>query len=63
VYLAELRALLARHVRADSTTAIDDVLISRVEESTPPSPEMSGTVFALVAQGAKRIALGDRGYE
>jgi AraC-like DNA-binding protein len=63
VDLAELRALLDRHVRPDSTTAIDDVLISRVEQPTPPSPETSGTVFALVAQGAKRIALGDRVYD
>jgi AraC-like DNA-binding protein len=62
VDLDALRALLDRHVRPDSTTAIDDVLISRVEASTPPSPEMSGTVFALIAQGAKRIALGDRVY-
>ncbi|HYQ67559.1 AraC family transcriptional regulator [Actinophytocola sp.] len=61
--LDELRTLLDRHARPDSTTAIDGVLISRVEESTAPSPEMSGTVFALVAQGAKRIALGDRVYE
>jgi AraC-like DNA-binding protein len=63
VDLDALRALLDRHVRPDSTTAIDDVLISRVEASTPPSPEMSGTVFALIAQGAKRIALGDRVYD
>ena len=63
VRLDELRALLDRHVRPDSTTAIDGVLISRVAESTPPAPEMSGTVFALIAQGAKRIALGDRLYE
>ena len=61
--LDELRALLDRHVRPDSTTAIDGVLISRVAESTPPALEMSGTVFALIAQGEKRIALGDRLYE
>jgi len=61
--LDELRGLLARHARPDQSTAIDDVLISKVEQSTPPSPSMSGTVLALVAQGAKRIALGDRVYE
>ncbi|GAA1325769.1 AraC family transcriptional regulator [Pseudonocardia xinjiangensis] len=58
-----LRALLARHARPDATTAIDGVLVSQVEQSTPPSPSMSGTVMALIAQGAKRIALGDRVYE
>jgi AraC-like DNA-binding protein len=61
--LDELRGLLARHARPDQSTAIDDVLISKVEQSTPPSPSMSGTVLALIAQGAKRIALGDRVYE
>lgn len=45
------------------TTAIDGVLISKVEQSTVPSPAMSGMVLALVAQGGKRIALGDRIYE
>jgi AraC-like DNA-binding protein len=63
VDLDGLRALLARHARPDSTTAIDGVLVSQVEQSTPPSPSMSGTVMALIAQGAKRIALGDRVYE
>ncbi|SNS23765.1 AraC-type DNA-binding protein [Streptosporangium subroseum] len=61
--LDELRTLLARHARPDMTTAIDGVLVSKVEQSTPPSPSMSGTVVALIAQGAKRIALGDRVYE
>ncbi|GAA3026562.1 AraC family transcriptional regulator [Streptosporangium longisporum] len=61
--LAELRSLLARHARPDMTTDIDGVLVSKVEEPYPPSPSMSGTVLALIAQGAKRIALGDRVYE
>ncbi|GAA1574870.1 AraC family transcriptional regulator [Kribbella sancticallisti] len=59
----ELRTLLAKHARPDLTTAIDDVLISKVEHPLPPSSSMSGTVMALIAQGAKRIALGDRVYE
>lgn len=63
VDLDELRRLLARHARPDMTTAIDDVLISKVEQADPPSPSMTGTVLALIAQGAKRIALGDRVYE
>ncbi len=61
--LEALRDLLTRHARRDQSTAIDDVLISRVDESPPPSPAMSGTVLALIAQGAKRLALGDRIYE
>jgi AraC-like DNA-binding protein len=61
--LDQLRVLLDRHARPDLTTAIDDVLISKVERPPPPSSSMSGTVLALIAQGAKRIALGDRVYE
>ncbi|MEV6814377.1 AraC family transcriptional regulator [Micromonospora sp. NPDC051296] len=55
--------LLARHARPDMSTAIDGVLISRVEQQTPPTTSMSGTVLALIAQGAKQMALGDRVYE
>ena len=63
MHLDELRELLARHARPDQTTAIDGVLVAAVEQSTPSLPSMSGTVLALVAQGAKRIASGDRVYE
>jgi AraC-like DNA-binding protein len=61
--LDELRTLLARHARPDYSTAIDGVLISKVDRALPPSPAMSGTVLAVIAQGAKRLALGDRVYE
>ncbi|MGN9909672.1 AraC family transcriptional regulator [Phytohabitans sp. LJ34] len=63
MYLDALRTLLARHVRPDSTTAVEGVLISKVERPAPPSASMTGTVFALIVQGAKRLALGDRVYE
>jgi AraC-like DNA-binding protein len=63
MHLDELRALLARHARPDMTTAIDDVLISRVERPGAPAASMSGTVLAVIAQGAKRLALGERVYE
>jgi AraC-like DNA-binding protein len=61
--LDELCALIARHARPDATTAIDGVLVSRVDRPYPPSPSMSGTVLALIVQGAKTLALGDRVYE
>ncbi|MFC7241562.1 AraC family transcriptional regulator N-terminal domain-containing protein [Catellatospora aurea] len=61
--LGELRALLDRHARPDMTTAIDGVLISKVDRQSRPAPSMTGSVMALIAQGAKRIALGDRVYE
>ncbi|MEU4041549.1 AraC family transcriptional regulator N-terminal domain-containing protein [Streptomyces antibioticus] len=61
--LDELRTLLDRHARPDCTTAVDGVLISKVDRSDPPAPSMSGTVLAVIAQGAKRLALGDRVFE
>ncbi|GAB2887057.1 AraC family transcriptional regulator [Streptomyces mayteni] len=61
--LDELRTLLARHARPDWSTDIDGVLVSRVDRSEPPTPSMSGAVLAVIAQGAKRLALGERVYE
>ncbi|MEV7976500.1 AraC family transcriptional regulator [Streptomyces sp. NPDC086519] len=61
--LDELRTLLDRHARPDSATAVDGVLISKVDRAGPPAAAMSGTVLAVIAQGAKRLALGDRVYE
>ncbi len=61
--LAELRELLARHARADGTTDIDGVLISRAEHPTKPTASMTGMVLAVMAQGWKTIALGDRVYD
>nr|BFE64696.1 AraC family transcriptional regulator [Dactylosporangium thailandense] len=61
--LDELRDLLARHALADLRTAIDDVLIFRADRPYPPAPAIYGRVLAVVAQGVKRVALGDRVYE
>ena len=57
---AELKALIARHARADETTAIDGVLLSALGRPGEPQASTSGTVMALIAQGAKRLAIGDR---
>jgi AraC-like DNA-binding protein len=61
--LEELRDLLARHARPDLSTPINDVRIFRADRPNPPTPTTYGKVLALVAQGAKRFALGDRLYE
>jgi hypothetical protein len=58
--LNELRALITRHAREDETTAIDGVLVSVAAEPAAPTASTSGTVLALIAQGAKRLVLGDR---
>ncbi|MDH6514082.1 AraC-like DNA-binding protein [Streptomyces sp. SAI-208] len=63
MHLEELRSLLARHAKPDWTTAIDGVLVSKVDRSDPPELSMSGMVLAVIAQGTKRLALGDRVYE
>lgn len=61
--LAELRALLARHARPDLSTRIGGVRIFRADRPQPPTPTTYGKVVALVGQGTKRFALGDRVYE
>jgi hypothetical protein len=63
MHLEELRTLLARHARPDWTTAINGVLISKVDRPDPPAPSMSGRVLAVIARGAKRLAPGHRVYE
>ena len=59
----ELRELLERHVRPDLATAIDGVRICKADHAVSPESAMSGTVLAVIAQGRKRLALGDRVYE
>jgi AraC-like DNA-binding protein len=61
--LAELRGLIARHARPGDTTAIDGVLLSAASGPVEPRASTSGTVMALIAQGAKRLAIGDRVYD
>jgi AraC-like DNA-binding protein len=59
----ELRGLLERHARPDLATAIDGVRICRSDHPTLPEASMSGTVLAVIAQGGKRLALGERFYD
>jgi AraC-like DNA-binding protein len=61
--LEEMCALLERHARPDLSTAIDGVQACRFDHTNPPVSGMSGTVLAVIAQGGKRLALGERLYE
>jgi AraC-like DNA-binding protein len=61
--LGELRELIARHARPDETTAIDGVLLSAADRPGEPRASTTGTVMAVIAQGAKRLAIGDRVYD
>jgi AraC-like DNA-binding protein len=56
--LDELCALLARHARADTTTAIEDLLIGR-EEADTTLPPAAPTRMTLIAQGSKRLVHGE----
>jgi AraC-like DNA-binding protein len=61
--LGELRKLLERHARAGLTTSIEGVRVCRFEPGAPPASSMSGTSLALIAQGSKRLVLGNQVYD
>jgi AraC-like DNA-binding protein len=61
--LSALRALIARHAARGEGTAIEGVLVSAVHAPTEPMASTTGTVLAVIAQGAKRLAIGERTYE
>ena len=58
-----LRNLIARHARPDDTTAIEGMLLSAAGRAGEPRASTTGTVFALIVQGSKRLAIGDRVYD
>ncbi|HLV83636.1 MAG TPA: AraC family transcriptional regulator [Devosia sp.] len=60
--IEEIGHLIDRHARSDMGTPIPGIMLARHDISAHEQ-SMSGTVMALVAQGTKRIALGDRVYE
>ncbi|MEV5961183.1 AraC family transcriptional regulator [Kribbella sp. NPDC051952] len=59
--LAELRELIVAAAGREQT--IDGLLLSIVEAPTPPMSTLATPTFALVAQGRKRLAVGDRVFE
>jgi AraC-like DNA-binding protein len=62
--LNEMRGRIAAHARPDLQTPIDGLLLSKVA-ITPATPDYSLTTPLLVvmAQGGKRLMLGDQVYE
>jgi AraC-like DNA-binding protein len=58
--LDELRELVERHVRPGSSTAIEGVRLFKFDRDVSPAPSTSGTVLAVIAQGSRRLAVGDR---
>jgi AraC-like DNA-binding protein len=61
--LAELRALIARHAQPGETTAIERVLLSAADRPGEPRAANTGTVMAVIAQGSKRLAIGERVFD
>jgi AraC-like DNA-binding protein len=60
--LAELRDLVAAHARSDLRTSIDGLLLSRVE-TVEPDHSLTEPLLVVMAQGGKRLLLGDQLYE
>ncbi len=60
--LAEIRQSITTHARPDSRTPIDGLLLSTVETSEPEY-SLTEPLFVVLAQGGKRLLLGDRVHE
>lgn len=58
--LAEFRQLLSRHATGGVTpTAIPGVMVARTDHPGPQEESTTGMVLAVIAQGTKRLSLGD----
>jgi AraC-like DNA-binding protein len=62
--LDEIRHRISVHARPDMRTAIDGLLLSRVTtDAVTPDYTLTDPLLVLMAQGGKRLLLGDRTYE
>jgi len=60
--LDELRNLIGRHARPDATTAIDGLRLSSVD-NTDEHHSLTAPQLVLLAQGGKRLLLGEEVFE
>jgi AraC-like DNA-binding protein len=60
--LAELRDRIAAYARPDLRTPVDGLLLSTVE-TAETEHSLTEPLFVVLAQGGKRLMLGDRVYE
>ena len=60
--LEDVRRLLLRHAGA-LTTVVDGVVVSRAERAGAPELSMTAPAFVFMAQGAKRMAVGEQLFE
>jgi AraC-like DNA-binding protein len=62
VAIEELRTLIAAHAERGDTL-IDGLSLSSVAEATTPMSSIASPIFALVAQGSKRLVFGNRVHD
>jgi AraC-like DNA-binding protein len=60
--LDEIRGIIAAHARPDLRTPIDGLLLSKVE-TVEPDPSLTDALLIVMAQGGKRLLLGDQVFE
>lgn len=60
--LAEMRGIIAAHARPDMRTSIPGLFVSRVETSEPDH-SLTDPLLVVLAQGGKRLLVGDRVFE
>ncbi|WP_078651660.1 AraC family transcriptional regulator [Streptomyces xylophagus] len=60
--LQELRALIDRHA-GRAPLAVDGLRLTRADRPEAPTASLARPVLAVVAQGSKRLTLGDRVYD
>ncbi|TQM46199.1 AraC-like DNA-binding protein [Pseudonocardia cypriaca] len=60
--LTEMGRLIAAHARPDLQTSIPGLLLSRVE-TTEPDYSLTDPLLVVMAQGGKRLLLGDQVFE
>jgi AraC-like DNA-binding protein len=61
-FLEEIRGLIAAHARPDLRTGIAGLLLSRVT-GDPPDYSLTEPLLVVMAQGGKRLLLGDQVHE
>lgn len=61
--LEEIRRCISAHARPDLATPIDGLLLSRVLGTGSPDYSLTEPLLVVMAQGGKRLHLGDRVYE
>ncbi|CAN5856239.1 AraC family transcriptional regulator [soil metagenome] len=60
--LDEIRRLIVRHARVDLQTPIEGLFVSRVE-TTAPDYSLAEPLLVVMAQGGKRLLLGEQIFE